>query len=75
MISEAKRAEAAGQNPNLNLRFILIASSEVENTLKSLEEGQRGGNANVEIEHLQDLHLAGDEGLLCDVLDTLLSLK
>ena len=62
MISEAERAESTGQKLNLNLRFILITSSEVENSLKSLEEGQWGDNANVEIEHLQDLHLAGDEG-------------
>ena len=40
MISEAERAESTGQKLNLNLRFILIAISEVENSLKSLEEGQ-----------------------------------
>ena len=75
MIFETECAESTCQKLNLNLTFILIACSEVENLLKSLEEGYRGGDAHVEIEHLQDLRFAGDERLSRDVLYTRLSLK
>lgn len=60
--------------PDLHLKFVLITSTEVENPIKSLEKGQRGGDTNVELKREQDLNLTGDERLLRDMADAFLSL-